>query len=51
MLEATLTEKELRGYRMHVINTWPPVIDTPLKRFPLALAVSRSFAAARTIGP
>ena len=42
MLEAGLTEEELRGYRMLVINTWRPVIDTPLKRFPLGLADRRT---------
>lgn len=44
MIEAGLTEEALRGYRMLVINTWRPVIDTPLKRFPLALADRRTIA-------
>ena len=42
MLDAGLTEADLRGHRMLVINTWRPVIDKPLKRFPLALADRRT---------
>ncbi|MEJ2088044.1 MAG: CmcJ/NvfI family oxidoreductase [Gammaproteobacteria bacterium] len=42
VIEAGLSEAELRHSRMLVINTWRAVGPEPLRRFPLALADRRS---------
>jgi len=42
MLEAGVSETELRESRMLVINTWRSVGPEPLRRFPLAIADRRS---------
>lgn len=42
MIEAGITEEQLRDSRMLVINTWRSVIDEPLERFPIALIDRRT---------
>ncbi len=38
MLEAGVSEQELRDSRMLIVNTWRPVNKEPVQRFPLAIA-------------
>ena len=42
MVEAGVTEEELRDSRILVINTWRSVIDEPLQRFPIGLVDRRT---------
>ena len=37
ILEAGVTEQTLRDSRMLMVNTWRPVNDEPVQRFPLAI--------------
>ena len=38
IIEAGISEQELRESRMLIINTWRPVNEGPVQRFPLAIA-------------